>query len=107
MEEGSAKQTPLRPRRKTPTGTTRTNFSVELGFQARGRLDPEIWISRLVAQSRKAVTQRFWSNSPSRSVLLALALPRACLEIESWVAQATGLCRPATRRTECAGHRRL
>src|SRR5213594_4353556 len=32
---------------------------------------------------------------------------RACLEIESWVAQATGLCRPATRRTEWAGHRRL
>jgi len=31
---------------------------------------------------------------------------RACLEI-GWVAQATGLCRPATRRTEREGHRQL
>ena len=29
---------------------------------------------------------------------------RACLEIAFWVAQATGLCRPATRRTEWAGY---
>ena len=29
---------------------------------------------------------------------------RACLEIALWIAQATGLCRPATRRTERAGH---
>src|SRR5881409_4021592 len=31
---------------------------------------------------------------------------RACLEI-GWVAQATGLCRPATRRTEREGHPQL
>src|SRR5437867_8250558 len=30
---------------------------------------------------------------------------RACLEIAFWVAQATGLCRPATRRTEWGAHR--
>ena len=30
---------------------------------------------------------------------------RACLEITFWVAQATGLCRPATRRTEWEAHR--
>src|SRR6266487_1811939 len=35
--------------------------------------------------------------------LLNLLL-RACLGIAFWVAQATGLCRPATRRTERAGH---
>ena len=37
---------------------------------------------------------------------LGWPLLRACLGIRFWVAQATGLCRPATRRTEREGHRR-
>src|SRR5438093_6737398 len=37
--------------------------------------------------------------------LISLMPLRACLKIAFWVAQATGLCRQATRRTEWGAHR--
>ena len=50
-------------------------------------------------------TRRHRPPPDRRSLRTGRRLLRACLEIALWVAQATGLCRPATRRTERAAHR--
>jgi len=74
---------------------------LDAAWLPRGRVSPQRAGRGLQPAARRGLTR------PTRRIRFNLfSRLRACLKIRMQVAQATGLCRPATRRTEGRGRRK-